>query len=68
MRKVLSSTAGATNKNLQVYRELFQNPPFPAWRSASRMGDACSALELCSLATNGTQEGLKKQGLDDIWN
>ena len=36
-------------------QELHNNPPFPAWRSASRKGDACSV-------------GLKKDGLDDVWN
>lgn len=43
------------NKCLRIYMELHNNPPFPAWRSASRKGDACSV-------------GLKKDGLDEVWN
>lgn len=43
------------NKCLKMYTELQKNPPFPAWRSASRKGVACSV-------------GLKKDGLDEVWN
>jgi len=30
--EVINAGLKLANKNLQVYRELFQNPPFPAWK------------------------------------
>ena len=32
--EVVNAGLKLANKNLQVYRELFQNPPFPAWKDA----------------------------------
>ena len=32
--EVINAGLKLANKNLQVYRELFQNPPFPAWKDA----------------------------------
>ena len=33
-QEVINAGLKLANKNLQVYRELFQNPPFPAWKDA----------------------------------